>query len=191
MTQPFYWMIIMNSKWLNGVLAVLVFTCNAVYADVSQFSDGPLIKGFGKNAPVQQSFTFDKATEFKIAFDVAKQGDTEKVNRKFDSLARFLNMHVANGVNPENIKLALVVHGKAGYDLLSNNAYQAKFDKNNPNNRLLEELLKNNVAIVLCGQSAAYYDIQNKQLHNGVQMALSAMTAHVMLQKQGFTVNPF
>tara|TARA_Y100000588_G_scaffold170524_1_gene184375 strand:+ start:507 stop:614 length:108 start_codon:yes stop_codon:yes gene_type:complete len=33
--------------------------------------------------------------------------------------------------------------------------------------------------------------VKQQQLIPGVQMALSAMTAHAQLQQQGYTLNPF
>lgn len=157
----------------------------------SDFSDGPVIKGFGKHAVVQQSHAVNQHAEFKIVFDVAKQTGDGEVNRNFNSLARFINMHVANGVKPENINLALVVHGKAGFDLLNNNQYQKRFGKDNPNAKLIELLQKANTKVFLCGQSAAYYQIGSDDLLSGVEMSLSAMTANALLQQQGYTLNPF
>jgi len=51
--------------------------------------------------------------------------------------------------------------------------------------------LNNQVKVYLCGQSAAYYDVKNTDLYKGVDMALSAMTAHALLQQQGYSLNPF
>lgn len=155
------------------------------------FTDGPLIKGFGKHVKVQQTHSVSEDAVFKIVFDVSKQADEGRLNRSFGSLARFLNMHVANGVKPENIHLALVVHGKAGFDLLNDDAYQAKFKQANMNIALLNELSKNNTQIFICGQSAAYYGIKSSDLSQNVTMSLSAMTANAQLQQQGYTLNPF
>jgi intracellular sulfur oxidation DsrE/DsrF family protein len=106
-------------------------------------------------------------------------------------------MHVTHGIQAKNIQLALVVHGKAGFDLLKDKVYQkyqqalAVDVKGNPNTPLIDELIKNNVKIYLCGQSAAYVGIKNEDLHSGVKMSLSAMTAHALLQQEGYTLNPF
>ena len=100
-------------------------------------------------------------------------------------------MHVANGVPLENINLALVVHGKAGFDLLKAPLYQHKYQQENANVALVQALLKNQVKIYICGQSAAYHGITNDMVLPGVEMALSAMTAHATLQTQGYTLNPF
>ena len=47
------------------------------------------------------------------------------------------------------------------------------------------------VRFIVCGQSAAGQGVAKSELLPGVEMALSAMTAHALLQQQGYTVNPF
>ncbi len=170
-------------------LIILTVSLSLTAAMPNTFTTGPQIKDFGANAFVDVAFPKDQS--FKVAFDVGKQGETDKVNRNFDSLARFINMHVRAGVKPENIRLALVVHGKASLDVMNNDSYAEKFDLDNPNHDLINELLNNQVDIYLCGQSAAYYKVAQEDLQEGVQMALSAMTAHALLQQQGYTLNPF
>ncbi|MEM7267022.1 MAG: hypothetical protein AAF370_13880, partial [Pseudomonadota bacterium] len=75
----------------------------------SDFDYGPVFNTFGKHAHVE-GVSFPENQTFKVAFDVAKAASPGEVNRKFESLARFINMHVANGVKQENLSLALVVH---------------------------------------------------------------------------------
>jgi intracellular sulfur oxidation DsrE/DsrF family protein len=176
-------------KTFSLILGLLVSHC--AFAGIETFESGPLIQGYGKHTKVEQDLKVPNDMALKVVFDVSDSGGETKLNRKFDSLARFLNMHVANGSKPENIDLALVVHGKAGADLLNEKAFMDKFKNNNPNSELLQLLMKNKVQIYLCGQSAAFYDIKNADLADGVQMSLSAMTAHAILQQQGYHLNPF
>jgi intracellular sulfur oxidation DsrE/DsrF family protein len=61
----------------------------------------------------------------------------------------------------------------------------------NPNGALIDALRAKGVRVIVCGQSAAAYDVQKADLYPGVEMALSAMTAHALLQQQGYTLNPF
>lgn len=178
-------------RFLSFGIVLGIFLLSITMVKAAKFEDGPVINGYGAHTSVKQDLILDKNTHFKIVFDVSTQGDVDKVNSSFNTLARFLNMHVANGIKLENIDLALVVHGKAGFDLYNNNAYQVKYKKDNPNHALLAQLVKANVKVYLCGQSAAYYDIKNNELQSGVKMALSALTAHAILQNQGYTLNPF
>ncbi len=171
------------------IITVTLLTAHMAVAD--KFIAGPVLKSYGKHTKVQQQLDFDKNAVYKIAFDISEQGEVGKINRQIETLARFINMHVANGVPAKNIHLALVVHGKAGFDLLKAPLYQDKFQQKNANNALLQALMNNQVEVLLCGQSAAYFDIANDMLMPGVKMALSAMTAHAVLQSNGYSVNPF
>ena len=172
-------------------IIALSFMLLAANTMAAEFSKGPVIKNYGGVAAVKQTRPLTGKEHFKVAFDVAEQGDKEKANRRFESLARFLNMQARAGVPPEQVKLAVVVHGKAGFDLLDNKNFSAKYGVDNPNASLLAELQKHGVRVLLCGQSAAYNEIDNAQLLPGVEMALSAMTAHALLQQEGYTLNPF
>ncbi|MFW8589202.1 DsrE family protein [Glaciecola sp. 2405UD65-10] len=178
---------------MKQLLASSVLLCclsTTSFAQMSTFKAGTVITEFGKYADVPSS-SVGIDSSFKVAFDAVSAADDGKVNRKFDSLARFINMHVAAGVKKENISLALVVHGKAIFDLMNNDAYKNKKGTENANIPLLEALMENNVRVILCGQSAAANAVELKHLVEGVEIELSAMTAHALLQQQGYTSNPF
>lgn len=172
-------------------LTLLFLLSTQLNAGAGSFKPGPQIKQYGEVAVVQVDMAIPNNAVFKVSFDMGEAADAGKVNRKLNSLARFINMHVAAGVKPENIQLGLVAHGKATYDLLNNKARAAKSLEENSNTALLDQLFANKVKIYICGQTAAYYDIANEDLYPGVEMALSAMTAHALLQQQGYTLNPF
>jgi intracellular sulfur oxidation DsrE/DsrF family protein len=172
------------------VIVLFTLSATATSVDLPGFSDGPLIKGYGKHTAAP-SASLNAQSTFKVAFDVAKGGESGEVNRQFDSLARFINMHAAAGVAIENIELALIVHGRASMDLLDNKTYRKVHEKDNANIELLNILMQHQVQIILCGQTAGAYEISPEQLIKGVKVELSAMTAHALLQQQGYTVNPF
>lgn len=151
--------------------------------DMSAFATGPVFADFGPHAPVEGIGTAAAETEFAIAFDVSDAAEAGKRNRGFESAARFINMHVAHGVAEENIRLAVVVHGKAVNDLLARG--------DNASAAMVEALLDHGVRFIVCGQSAVAYGVTQDRLVPGVEMALSAMTAHALLQQAGYTVNPF
>ncbi|KAA1153968.1 hypothetical protein EU510_09275 [Pseudoalteromonas sp. FUC4] len=156
----------------------------------SQAADNT-IKGFGNFYNVPQHAPINDSTVFKIAFDVADSAKKGEQNNSMNSLARFINMHVSHGVKPENIQLALVVHGSASVDVLANKEYKKRFNVDNKNQALIEQLLASNTVVYVCGQSATHYKVAPEQLIEGVKMSLSAMTAHAQLQQQGYTLNPF
>jgi len=161
-----------------------------IYSPFINAAEQP-IKGFGNYYNVPEHDKITDARVFKIAFDVADGAKEGMQNNSINSLARFINMHVAHGVKPENIQLALVVHGSASVDVLANSEYKKRFNADNKNQALIEQLLANNTKVYVCGQSATHFKVTPALLIDGVKMSLSAMTAHAQLQQQGYTLNPF
>ncbi len=154
---------------------------------------GPIIDNFG---PVYRIDAPDFATPsdavIRALFEVAVAADEpDQLNRRIESLARFLNMHAQAGVPRENLKLALVVHGTAGKDLLGNEGYQKRYGRDNPNLALLNDLIAFGVEVVLCGQTQSARGLPREELAPGVKVALSAMTALVALQSQGYHLAAF
>ncbi len=199
----------MGSHWSKvapvGVAFLLLAGCGeansepAPTQDVSRSADaptpevGPVITGDG---PVFElsDLEFPTPTDrvLRIAYDVAVGSEgPEDVNASFVTAARFLNMHARDGVDPENLDLALVVHGSAAKDLLDDPAHRELMGHDNPNLPLIHELAEAGVRIIMCGQSMTFRGLPRDGLAEPVDVALSAMTAHVLLQEEGYRLNPF
>ena len=160
-------------------------------AEESAFRAGAVIEEYGKVAEIEGRERLPQDAAFRISFDVAKPADPGAVSRALNSGARFLNMHGAAGVPEENMKLAFVIHGRAVYDVTRQDRYGEAVGGENATAPLVAALIEKGVDIYVCGQSAAYYGVKTADLLPGVRMALSAMTAHALLQQEGYTVNPF
>lgn len=182
-----------RTKTLNVLVCLALFGgCFTAQAGADKFIAGTAIPEFGQIAKVDNTLPIPKGMKFKIAFDMSKSAEVGKLNRQLESLARFINMHVAAGVKESDIELAMVVHGSAISDLADDTFY-AKLHQGAPNanKALVKALVEHGVKFFICGQSAAYFDLNNGSLLPGVDMALSAMTAHGILAQQGFSQNPF
>ena len=173
------------------ICVCVLFMAGSLYAAESR--PGPVIKDYGPVFEVPEgSWNLKKDTHYKVSMDVSATGESSQdMNRYMESAARFLNLHARNGIKPENIEFAIIVHGQAGKDLLTDEAYMARFSHANPNSGLLNALAEAGVKIYLCGQTAAYRGFGEEELNPAVSMALSAMTAHVRLQAEGYTLIPF
>ncbi len=163
----------------------------AAAQDLSAFDTGPVFTEFGPHAPIEGASELPSLTRFSITFDVAKPAEDGARNRGFESAARFINMHVAAGVSADRINIAVVVHGKAVLDLMHAQARGAHGLEANGSAAMLRTMLDYGVRFIVCGQSAAANGVSADQLIEGVDMELSAMTAHALLQQDGYTVNPF
>jgi intracellular sulfur oxidation DsrE/DsrF family protein len=156
------------------------------------FTTGPVFTEYGPVADVDADMELPADTELKVAFDLSEKAATGELNRGLQSAARFINMHARAGVPEDRISVALVVHGAAGNDLLHDAAYGERYSgAANVNLPLIAALLEHGVDIYICGQSAAGMGIAKEDLAPGIKVALSAMTAHALLQQQGYTLNPF
>ena len=101
-------------------------------------------------------------------------------------------MHARAGVKPDRLHAAVVLHGPAVWDVTLAGAYgRHRKGGTNATQPLVEALLAAGVEVIVCGQSAASQGVTHADLLPGVRMALSAMTAHLLLQRQGYLLNPF
>jgi intracellular sulfur oxidation DsrE/DsrF family protein len=174
------------------LILVALITTSFNYAQEAH--SGEVIKDYGKVYTITNpDFKTDSTAQFKAVFDVARSfDDPAKPNALIETVARFINMHREAGVPAENIKVALVIHGSAYNDILKNEIYQKKFPEitTNPNAELISQLSDQGVELILCGQTAAHRKITKAQTLPQVKIALSAMTALVQLQNQGYrTIN--
>ena len=167
------------------------FLISDVIAQDTKFQRGGYIEGYGPYVRVEADWHYPKDTQFKVAFDLAKATEPGSINKTIMAATRFINMHVDAGVNPSDIKIAIVVHGSGGADLANDTYYEANNVQSNANAPLIAALMSKGVEFIVCGQSAAFYGMSKADFLPGVQLALSAMTAHAVLQQQGYTLNPF
>lgn len=178
-------------------LALCILTgCAGVVAAAEYpagMTTGPAVEHYGPVAAVPEgAFRLDNSRSYKVVKDIKVTGDKpDQLNRNLEAVARLLNMQARAGTPEENLEVAVVVHGAAIKDLLSDAAYEERFDQPNPNTGLLAGLTEAGVNIYLCGQTAAARGFSPAELNPSVQMALSAMGAHIRLQSEGYTVLPF
>ncbi|MFK7828491.1 MAG: DsrE family protein [Congregibacter sp.] len=165
----------------------------AMAADSVAPETGPAVENFGPVFAVPDgAFNLSNDRHYKVSKDVSSSSDSpEEINRGLESAARFLNMQARNGTPADKLEMAVIVHGAAAKDLLSDKAYESRFDVSNPNTDMLAGLAAAGVKVYLCGQTAAYRGFSPQELNPRVTLALSAMAAHVQLQSEGFTLIPF
>jgi len=149
---------------------------------------GPVIANFGPVYAVPEgSFNLDPKRPYKILMDIGKgPDDPSALNQNIETAARILNMHARNGIKPENLKIAMVLHGSGIHSALNDPSYSDRFVVPNSNKELIAALLNAGVDIYVCGQSAAYNGYTLEDLLPGIKMAVSAITVHVRLQQDGY-----
>ena len=173
---------------------LLAFSLVALSFQVSaaEPTTGPVIDGYGASFVVENSdVPLLENHVYKVVFEITEyDSDLGTVNRNLDRVARFLNLHAKNGVSPENIQAAVVMHGAALVNALSNEAYQARFEQDNPNLDLVQKLAAAGVRLYVCGQSMAGRGFEKSELSEPFKLATSALTMMHQLQYEGYTIQP-
>lgn len=162
-------------------------------ADDPEARTGPVVEGYGPVYSVgEDAFALAENRSYRVSKDLSTTAaSADELNRGIDSVARFLNMQARAGPAPDSLEVALVVHGAAAKDLLTDAAYRERFKVDNPNTGLIAGLARAGVKIYICGQTAVHRGFHREDLNPAVTMALSAMSAHVRLQSDGYTLIPF
>ncbi|MEO0418803.1 MAG: DsrE family protein [Pseudomonadota bacterium] len=119
------------------------------------------------------------------------------LNGPMQTALRFARGMEAEGIPAENVKVAIVIHGPAVFDVVSDERYKTKHDtqfvqhSGNPNRTLVEKLIARGAEIWVCGVAAKYHKVGNADLIVGVKIAPSGTIAHADLQRRGFGLNPY
>ena len=135
---------------------------------------------------------FEKDKEYKVIFDIYTDSpNIDMDNPMLKTVARYLQIHTQYGIPRENLKIAVIIHGVASKNVLSDEAYKKEFKVKNPNTNLIKALKDNGIEISVCGQSYAGKGFESKDKSPNVKMALSAMTALVWYQTAGYQIINF
>lgn len=178
----------------NIITVLLVFIgVNAISSQNSEPKSGPIIDNYGVSYKIKKAdLELSKNKEYKVIFDVFTDNSSKgKVNPLINTVARYLNMHANQGVKLKNLKVALILHGKATKSALSKKAFKKKYNSDNPNTELIEALHKADVEIYVCGQSLLFNGFELNDVSKNVKVSLSALTALVEYQNNGYQIINF
>lgn len=127
----------------------------------------------------------------KLLVDITSPSEPDKLNPGIEKVARFVNIYAGAGKEPAEVKIALVFHGGATLAVLNDEAYRKQFAvKKNPNLELLRKLHEADVEMVVCGQSLSGTGKTSEDVVVFVDTAVSALTASVNLQADGYSYVP-
>ena len=154
---------------------------------------GPVIADYGPVYYVpEEPLELAPDRVLRAVFDIAAAPDAAgERNHRLETVARHLNLHARAGVGPDRLETAVVLHGRAARVALDEEVFLERYGEPNPEADLIRRLQQAGVRFVVCGQSAAAFGFRPDELAPGVELALSALTALVMLQDQGFALIPW
>ena len=150
----------------------------------------PAIEGFGGVIPVPfEAEKPDPSRRYTFVIELGNRlADKTQVAEMLDYAARLYNLHRYAGVPKENIELAIVVYSGSTPMVMADPTYSQRFDQANPNTALLDELLRNGIQVIVCGQSMMKQDLLPEDIYPGVRMAVSRFTATTDLMGKGYQV---
>ena len=152
----------------------------------------PRIEGAGGVYALPASVDMPAANVVHLLLIDAATAETSATgtNRHLDVAARALNLYALAKVPTDNLKVAVVVHGKATPLVLSDARYRRQFGKPNPDAALIAQLDRAGVGIFVCGQALSHQGHAVTDVREEVRVALSAMTKLVDLQAAGYRLIP-
>lgn len=123
-------------------------------------------------------------------FPVKDSAAAKDVNGGLAEVGRIINLHIASGIPKNKLNVVVIVHGAALYALYNNDHYKKKYGLDNPNIPLINELMKNGVKFIACGQAMIFFDVKKEEMVPDVRISLTAQTVLSHYQLKGYVWYP-
>jgi len=180
---------------MKRIIALLfLLSFSSINAQETATKMGPILEDFGQVFQIENpELLLDKDKVYKVIFDIYTDPSKKEgqINPLLNTVARYLNMHAQHGVSAENMKTVIILHGAPTKSTLNATAYKKKYSTENSNTELMSALNNVGVEIFVCGQSylASGFELEDKS--SDVKLALSALTALVKFQSEGYELISF
>lgn len=171
------------------VLLFIVVGINYSHAQEKKWVN-PIIKNYGGILDLERvDVAPDPDMEYKILIELVHKIDKSAKRAAFPALnvARLINLHAVGGVKPENLKVAVVIHGGATNSVLSEEAYKKRYKADSHYAPLYKELMEAGVEVIVCGQSYVSYGNDFDDLLPNVKVGTSALTTISTYNQKGYT----
>lgn len=174
---------------MKKTFLLLVSLC-WIGAGFAQDKVNPIIKDFGAVYEIPDAVEKpDPKLNYKILVDlVMASSKPDTINLGIEAACTLLNLHGVGGVPKEKLKMVIAVHNAAGFTVLNNEAYRARYRVDNPNLPMIKALQDAGVKIVVCGQTLKKRGIDPSTLAPGISVATSALTTITTYQLKGYAV---
>jgi len=165
------------------LLLLLVFDANAQSPSLVY----PEIKGYGGVVKLHDAVMPELAA--KALIDITDDGKTKNgVNSGLNAVARLINLYALAGYSPSELDIHVIIHGRATKIVLSSKNFEEKFNEENLNIELINQLKQKGVNFMVCGQAYIRSGYHPEQMTPQVQSALSALTTLTLYQQKGYAI---
>ncbi len=161
------------------------FTSKAVY---------PLIKGSTWSGVIPVDNIDEKPDvnmRYKLLMEVTtgfKDSAAANINDAIAEIGRLINIHVQAGIPKKNIDLIIVAHGPILRSFYNNEVYRKKYNVDNPNIAVYNELLNAGAKFIACGQAMSFFKVEKEEMLPWMKVALSAQTVLTNYQLKGYVL---
>ena len=131
----------------------------------------------------------DPNLDYKLLFELTGNNPdslAKEINYGLAEVARVINLHVASGVPVKKIFPVNVIHAGALNAITSNEYYQKHFKLDNPNLKIISDLINLGTRFIACGQAMAFFNIKKDDLLPDVKVSLTAQTVLTSYQLKGY-----
>lgn len=132
----------------------------------------------------------DPSMQYKLLMEevipIKDSAAAREINEGLAEVGRLINLHIASGIPKSKLNVVVVVHGPALYALYTDEVYKKKWGINNPNIVLINELMKNGVKFIACGQAMNFFDVKQEEMVPNIKISLTAQTVLSNYQLKGY-----
>ena len=172
-------------KKIFYTVALLLVTITSVAQ-----KEGIILEKYGKvYASEKPSLNFENDKEYKVIFDVFKdQSKEDEINPELKTIVAYLETSSKQGVTKENMKIAVIFHGEATKNVLTNSAYNKLFEIDNPNIELIKKLKNAGVELYVDRKSyfGNVYELKDKSPE--IKMSYSALVTLTEFKSEGYQI---
>ena len=182
------------SSLRNGIFCVLAAFSLTAPVSASKAADQavktPVIQNYGAlRADTDVGELPDLTLRYRVVFEITRSAsEAGAVNPALDRLARFVNLLGAAGIRPKPGDIVAVIHGAATPTVLADPAYEARFNRPNPDAALIQALARAGVAVHVCSYALGNQNIAHADVAQGIKVDLAAMMTLANLQLKGWAL---
>lgn len=153
----------------------------------------PAVKDYGGvfDVPFAKDWP-DTSLKYNVIIEAGLPNEKpEELYQPLDHISRMYNLLVYSGIPLKNLNVELVIFGPPISVVLNNEAYKKKFNVDNPNLKVIEEMAKAGIKIHACGQSIMLNSIDRTTVNPNIDVVVSRFTTVTTRQLKGYAFFKF